>query len=371
MTTPRILYLITRANLGGAQTNVLDLIEGLCARYDVRLATGEEDVLTARVRALGLPVYLLPRLVRRINPLDDLLAVRECVALIRRMQPDLIHAHSSKAGIVARVAGWLTGVPVVFTAHGWGFSPGAPPLRRGIAWAAEWAMAPLSARIICVSESDRRLALRARVGAARTLTVIRYGIGTEGPMADPATQPPRFIMVARFNEQKDQESLLRAFARLTPAEAGGARIDFVGSGPALERCRTLATTLGIADRVAFLGDRRDVPDLLARVHGFVLSTHYEGLPISILEAMRAGLPVVATAVSGIPEEVDDGETGLLVPRGDMVALAAALHTLIHAPGLRRQLGGAGQRAFRATFTLERMLAQSEAVYRDVLGRGHD
>ncbi len=368
MITPKILYIITRANLGGAQTNVLDLIDGLRMRYDVRLATGEDDVLTARVRALGMPVYLLPRLVRRISPLSDLAAVWECAALIRRIKPGLIHAHSSKAGIIARVAGWLTGVPVVFTAHGWGFSPGAPPLRRAVAWLVERAVAPLSARIICVSENDRRLALRARVGTARVLTVIRYGIGAGGDVADPATQPPCFIMVARFNEQKDQETLLRAFAQLTPTEVDGAQITFVGSGPALDHCRALAATLGITDRVAFLGDREDVPDLLVRAHGFVLSTHYEGLPISILEAMRAGLPVVATAVSGIPEEVSDGETGLLVPHGDVDALATALRSLIHAPERRRQFGEAGHRKFHDDFTLERMLAQSEAVYRDILGR---
>jgi len=370
MTTPKILYIITRANLGGAQTNVLDLIAGLRARYDVRLATGEEDVLTARVRALGMPVYLLPRLVRRINPLSDLAAVWECAALIRRIKPDLIHAHSSKAGVIARIAGLLTGVPVVFTAHGWGFSPGAPPLRRCVAWLGERVVAPLSARIICVSESDRRLALRDGIGTARVLTVVNYGIGREeGRAASPATQPPRFIMVARFNEQKDQETLLRAFARLVPAEVADATLEFIGSGPALDHCRALAATLGVTDRVAFLGDRQDVPELLALGQGFVLSTHYEGLPISILEAMRAGLPVIATAVSGIPEEVSDGETGLLVPHGDVAALATALRTLIHAPELRSRLGEAGHRKFHASFTLERMLARSEAVYRDVLGRG--
>lgn len=171
-------------------------------------------------------------------------------------------------------------------------------------------------------------------------------------------------MAARFNEQKDQHTLLRALARV-PA---GLQLDFAGSGPSLEACRALAHRLGVADRVAFLGDRHDVPDLLARAQGFVLSTHYEGLPLSIMEAMRAGLPVVATRVSGIPEEVLDGETGLLVPHRDVAALAGALGRLAAAPAVRQRMGEAGRQKFLREFTIERMLAETEGVYREILER---
>jgi len=365
MEAPRILYIITRADIGGAQANVLDLIAGLHARYDVHLATGTDGPLTARVRALGLPVHLVPSLVRQINPLTDLRSVQDCARLIRRLRPRLIHAHSSKAGIVGRAAARLAGVPAIFSAHGWGFSPGTPRGRRTVALWSERAAAPLAARIICVSEFDRRLALRAGVGSRRSLVTIRYGIGAAAaPPAAPADQPPRFVMAARFNEQKDQHTLLRALARVPV----GLQLDFAGSGPSLEACRALARRLGVADRVAFLGDRHDVPDLLARAQGFVLSTHYEGLPLSIMEAMRAGLPVVATRVSGIPEEVLDGETGLLVPHGDVAALAAALCRLAEAPVVRRRMGEAGRQRFLREFTIERMLAETEGVYREILER---
>lgn len=364
----RILYVITRANLGGAQANLLDLIDGFRERHDVHLASGEEGPLTERARTLGIHVHRLPNLVRRIDPRTDLGSLRESVALIRRIKPDLVHAHSSKAGIVARLAGRIAGVPVVFTAHGWGFNPGTPPPRRAVAFLAEKAVAPLAARVICVSDHDRRLALRLRVGGERSLVTVRYGIAIDaGALADPAAQPPRFLMVARFNEQKDQATLLRALARVSAGDGGdGAHIDFAGSGPSLARCKTLAETLGIVDRVSFLGDRHDVPALLARAQGFILSTHYEGLPISIMEAMRAGLPVVATDVSGIAEEVVDEETGLLVPHRDVGALAAAIERLINAPALRRRLGEAGRQKFLGEFTIDRMLAETESTYRDVL-----
>ena len=143
-------------------------------------------------------------------------------------------------------------------------------------------------------------------------------------------------------------------------------LDLVGSGISLDSCKALAQSLGITERVSFLGDRRDVPELLAQAQIFVLSTHYEGLPISILEAMRAGLPIVATRVNGIPEEVIDGETGLLVPHGDVEALASALNSLIQSPDKRQKMGEAGRQKFLQEFTIERMLAETEAVYLQIL-----
>lgn len=366
MIIPRVLYVITRSNLGGAQTNVLDLLTGFQARYDVRLATGEEGPLTDRARSLGVPVYLLPNLVRRINPLADLAAVRECATLIRQVKPHLLHAHSSKAGIIARLAGRRIGVPVVFTAHGWGFNSGTPPFRRIMALIAEKMAAPMAARIICVSDHDRQLALHLGVGNEHTLATVRYGIHPDTPgVADPTVQPPRFIMVARFNEQKDQDTLLRALARVRRDNAAKVQLDFAGSGPSLEKCQALARMLGVADHVSFLGDRHDVPNLLARSQGFVLSTHYEGLPISIMEAMRAGLPVVATDVSGIAEEVSEGQTGLLVPHRNVEALASALLTLLGSPELRRDMGEAGRHKFLEEFTVEHMLNRMDAVYQAI------
>jgi glycosyltransferase involved in cell wall biosynthesis len=289
-----LLYMITQSEIGGAQSNVLDLIRGFQQDYDVHLATRIKGPLTESVAAINVPLHLLPHLVRPINLLHDYHAVKECISLIREIKPDVIHAHSSKAGLIARVAGWICKVPVVFTAHGWGFSLGNPPIRRLIALLSEKLAAPLGKKIICVSESDRQLALSLGVGSQNSLVTVRYGIGNiPVSLANPAQNPARLIMVARFNEQKDQATLLKAIAQLNDRHI---HLDLVGSGPAWESCKDLAKSLGIEDQVSFLGDRRDVPDLLAQSQIFILSTHYEGLPISILEAMRAGLPVVALSL---------------------------------------------------------------------------
>jgi glycosyltransferase involved in cell wall biosynthesis len=362
---PVLLYVITKADLGGAQGNVLDLMRVFSHHYDVHLAVGAFGPLTDDATALGVAVHIVKSLTRSINIFRDWHCVQDFSRLIRQIKPCLIHAHSSKAGVVARASGKLCSIPTVFTAHGWGFSPGTPKLRRVVALITEKLLAPISSRIICVSESDRQLALKLGVGNCKVLNTVRYGIyDTPVRSAQPAMQSPRLIMVARFNEQKDQATLLKAIAQL-PDFVG--HVDFVGSGPSLEACQALAQTLGISQKVAFLGDRRDVPDLLAKSQIFVLATHYEGLPISILEAMRGGLPVIGSSVNGIPEEIDHGVTGLVVPPRDPSALATAILSLVESPELRQAMGTAARQRFEREFVVDRMVRETEAIYADLLG----
>jgi len=374
----RILQIITKSELGGAQSHVADLLEGFSSSgagqsepfaeyYEWHVAASVEGPLLDRARAVGATVHLLPRLQRSVNPVVDMAAVRECAELIRRVKPDLVHAHSSKAGAVARLAGHRTQTPVLFTAHGWGFSPGAPRARQLLARAIETALSPLSARVICVCEADRQLAIRLRVAPARKLATIHNGIPPEAEQAHPETYPPRFIMVARFSEQKDHTTLLHALSLLErDGKTRDFGVDLVGTGPTFEKLQALAKLLRLDGRIKFLGDRHDVPALLASSQAFILSTHYEGLPISIMEAMRAGLPVIATDVSGIKEEVAHEETGLLTPPRDAPALARALDCLLESAPRRAQMGRAARRKFEREFTRARMLREVEQLYRDVL-----
>ncbi|MEG3438744.1 glycosyltransferase family 4 protein [Pannus brasiliensis CCIBt3594] len=361
-----ILYIITRSDLGGAQAYVKDLIGGFHPKYNIHLATGLDGPLTQSVKSLGISTHIIPSLIRSINPFTDLRAVLDTMRLIRKIQPDLIHVNSTKAGITGRIAGKLCNVPTVFTAHGWSFSPNTPIARRLLGLFSEQLATFISTKIICVCDSDRRLALRYQVGNERILSCIPLGINKDSvPLAQPGIQPPRIIMVARFNEQKDQPTLLKAIAQLQDPDVP---VDFVGGGISLDSCKTLARSLGIDRQVSFLGDRSDVPELLARAGIFVLSTHYEGLPISILEALRAGLPVVATKVNGIPEEVEDGRTGFLVANRDVDGLASALETLIRNPDLRQTMGEFGRQKFSREFTLDRMLSETEKIYLEILSR---
>ncbi|MTJ12918.1 glycosyltransferase family 4 protein [Anabaena sp. UHCC 0187] len=363
---PVLLYIITKSELGGAQKNVYDLIKNFCKDYEIHLATSQLGLLTEFVSDLDVPLHLISNLSRDIKFSGEFLAIKECISLINKIKPDIIHAHSSKAGVIARISGCISKTPVIFTAHGWGFTQGTPPLQRTVALIAEKLLAPLSAKLICVSESDRQLALSLRVGNQNSLRTVHNGIANiPVTIANPSQQPPQLIMVARFNEQKDHSTLLQAIAQL---QNPCIHLDLVGSGSSLESCKALANSLGITEQVSFLGDRRDVPDLLAQSQIFILSTHYEGLPISILEAMRAGLPVVATNVNGIPEEVENGKTGLLVPPKDIDALAKALQTLIESPELRQQMGEAGRQKFEQEFTVERMINETKIVYENIFNQ---
>jgi glycosyltransferase involved in cell wall biosynthesis len=364
MARKTLLYVITKSELGGAQGHVSDLIASLHRDYDIHLAVGTPGLLTDKMADLGVKVHIISSLQRRISPSQDLWAIKQCVAIVKLVKPDLIHCHSSKAGVVARLAAWICRVPVVFTAHGWGFDPRSPRLQRNIALGIEKILAPLTTKIICVSESDRQLAISLKVTAPKLVVTIHNGIahGTT-PTATPAQQPPKLIMVARFNRsQKDQHTLMQAIARIKQP----IQLDFVGTGPDWNGSKTIAKDLNIVDRVAFLGDRLDVPDLLARSQIFVLSTHYEGAPISILEAMRCGLPIIATNVNGIPEQVADGVTGLLVPHQDVNALTDAISILIADPLTRQQMGAAGKQKFLQEFTVEQMVEKTELVYRSIL-----
>ena len=359
----RVLFLITRAVHGGAQAYVLDMLRALGGRFDVALGAGEEGHLTEAARRSGVPVHVLDALASSVRPWRDIGAVARVARLVVETGADLVSAHSTKAGLVGRSAARRCGVPAVFTAHGWSFAEGVPVFRRHVALALERVAARRCRRIIVVCEADRRLALRRRVAPAQKLVTVRYGVHDVPERATPGVSgPPVVAMVARFEPQKDYACLLRALAE-APGEW---RAVLVGDGPTRADAEALARALGVGDRVEFAGSRDDVAAVLANAHVFALASRWEGLPLTILEAMRAGLPVVATDVAGVGEEVADGETGFLVPPRDPTRFAERLGALLADPALRARMGSAGRRRYEEAFTFERMVAETVAVYDAVL-----
>lgn len=361
----KVLLMITRAELGGGQTHVADLLRGMKDSLDCHLATGETGYLTEVAQQLGIPFHVLPHLVQPMNPADDLRAIRECHALLRELRPDLLHAHTSKAGIVGRAAARLAGVPSVFTAHTWCFAEGTSWKWKLIGTPLEKLAAAWSGRIINVSDANRALAIKRSVGRADRHVTIHNGIPDNPLRARPGyTGPVRILMLARFAPQKAQSLLLQAVRGLDmPFE-----LLFAGDGPMRGEVERHAASLGLGNRVRFLGQRLDVPELLALSHVFALFTHWEGFPISILEAMRAGLPVVASAVGGVAEAVND-TCGRVIAPGDVAGFRAALAELIASPALREQLGKAARARYEREYTLEAMLGKTLAVYRAAISTG--
>jgi glycosyltransferase involved in cell wall biosynthesis len=363
----RVACIVTRADpIGGAQVHVRDLTAGLQAQgHSATVITGGEGPFVDALRARDIPTVVLRHLSAPIAPLRDLRALREIHAVLADLRPDLLAAHSSKAGILGRLAGRSLRIPVVFTAHGWAFTPGIPSPRAAVYRQIERIVGPLASRIITVSEFDRRLALDARIAAPDRVVTVHNGMPDIPARlhADPGRAPARLVMVARFEPQKDHATLLRALAGL---QDSAWELDLIGDGPLMGDMKSLAATLGIAGRVHFLGQRTDVDQLLSKAQVSLLVTNWEGFPLSILEAMRAGLPVVASSVGGISESVCDEETGYLVPRGGAERLRDRIGRLLATPALRVRLGANGRTRFEQRFTLEATLAKTLAVYRDVL-----
>ena len=214
----KIAYIVTRAEpIGGAQIHVRDMAAAMRAHgHEATVLTSGRGAFVDDLRAQATPVRLMRHLTMPIAPFSDLRALREIRGVFTELRPDLIAAHSSKAGTLARVAGRSLGIPVVFTAHGWAFTPGVPGTKAALFRRIERLVGPLASRIITVSEFDRRLALEARVAPPERVVTVHNGMPDVAPAlrADPGRSPPRLVMVARFMAQKDHATLLRALSSL-------------------------------------------------------------------------------------------------------------------------------------------------------------
>jgi glycosyltransferase involved in cell wall biosynthesis len=363
----RVAYLMTRADpIGGVQIHVRDMATAVLAHgHAATVITSGRGPLIDELRARNIPTILLRHLTVPIGPVRDLRALREIRAVVKQVRPDLLAVHSSKAGILGRIAGRSLRIPVLLTAHGWNFTPGIPPVSAAMYRRIERWFGPLASKIITVSEFDRRLALSAGITTEDRLVTVHNGMPDVPPAlrADPARAPVRLVMIARFEPQKDHATLLRALAGLLDHTW---ELDLVGEGPLMPQMRSLATELGMIDRVRFLGQRTDVDQILANGQASLLATNWEGFPRSILEAMRAGLPVVASSVAGIDESVRDGETGYLVPRGGVDLLRDRIRRLLSDPALRVRLGTNGRAYYEQHFTLAHTVRNTLAVYRDIV-----
>lgn len=366
----RILYVITRSERGGAQSNVLSLIKSRKSTDENFLFTGSidsntnKDFLISEAKKINKTkiFHVCPSLVAEISPILDVKTIIQLVQIINLHRPDIIHAHSSKAGTLARIAGYITKTPTVFTAHGWAFTDGAPFNRKAIAILTERISSHIGSRIISVSEYDTRLAHRWGICSLKQITTIENGIPDLIINKKTVKEKNlRVVMTARFAMPKNQKNLIQAAALVNNVE-----LLLVGDGPQLNAAKSLAYELGISDRVQFLGNRSDVPEILAQADAFALISDYEGFPISTLEAMRAALPVIVSDVGGAAESVMPGVTGFVVPKGDVQAIADALKILAEQPERRESMGIAGRARFLSRYQEKDMIDKTFRVYEEVL-----
>jgi len=380
----RVLHVITRMNVGGAQENTMlscALVDR--GRFPSTLLTGPETggqgSLLDECRERGVTVAIEPDLVRAPHPIRDLRAIGRLARLMREGHFDVVHTHTSKAGIVGRWAARRARVPVVIhTAHGWAFTRRDAPLVRSTWVALEKHFARGCDAIVVVGREDQDLALSLGVGGPAQYRLIRSGVELETYRDCPLTKlearaalglkPGSFVVgsVGRLSRQKAPLDLLAAFAELQ-RQHPESELVLVGEGPLRESVERAVGEAGLGARVRLLGLRRDIAGVLRALDVFALASLWEGLPRVVPQAMAAGLPVVATRVGGIGDAVRDGETGWLVPPGDPHGLAARLLELARSP---ERASAFGRRASERVeeFSARRMADALAALYEECVAR---
>lgn len=372
----RLLVMITKLELGGAQQVVLHTLRGLDPeRYERWLLAGQGGLLDAEARALtGVRVLLWPSLKHSIRPCLDLLMVARLARFLRKEKIDIAHTHGSKAGILGRVAACLARTPrVVHTIHGWPFHDRQPALLQWLYIRLERWGARRTTRLIAVSEATRQKGLANKIGRPEQYSVIYPGSDLQAFSPGEETDrgrvraalgfspdAPLVGMVACLKSQKAPEDFVRA-AALVSKQRPDARFLLVGDGERRPAVEAEIRRLGLEQRLVLTGWRQDVPRLMRGFDLLALTSLWEGLPCVLAQAMASRIPVVATAVDGTQEAIQDGKTGRLVPPGDPPALAAALLELLNHPEQAMALQQAAW-PLAGKYSLATMLEKTRAVY---------
>lgn len=362
----KIIQIITLGHeIYGAQKHVLELSWELQKDgHEVLVVVGTQGAMTDWLKQKNIRYIVIKSLKRSLNPFYDIICIFKLIKLFKDERPDIISSHSSKAGIVTRIAAWWCKIPNTFTAHGWSFAEGIPqPNRTFFLWI-ERVIGFISYKIIAVAEVEREYGIKKRVASPDKIVTIHYGINKKysynKSFEKSETQSPFVItMVAGFRPQKDHATLLKALQDLQ-------KFDWVlyllGDGELEGEIKRLAHYLKIEHRIKFEGAVSNVEDYLIKTDLMVLTTNWEGLPISILEGLSYGLPIIATDVAGVKEEVIDGYNGKTVKRGDWLSVKKAIEELFHNQELRILYGKNSRILFEECFTTQAMYKKTISLY---------
>ncbi|MCD4717783.1 MAG: glycosyltransferase family 4 protein [Desulfobacterales bacterium] len=382
----KILHIITRLDRGGSAENTLLTCLGLAEKYELVLVHGlsleshmtdwEKQSVDSRIKEAmerGVNVIPVPSLVRRISPFRDLQALFYLWRLMIREKPDMVHTHTSKAGILGRWAAWLARVPiVVHTAHGHIFYGHFGPLASRFFVLLERFMALITDRLIALTVGERNDYLKSSVSRTEKIVTIHSGVEIDDYLS------------ARVNVEEKRESLGISTRGLVVGTVGWllpikgpmhllnamesvwqdypeATLVFVGKGDLEKELRAKALQMGVSDRVKFLGWRDDIPELMQILDVFVLPSLNEGMGRVLAEAMAAGKPVIASHVGGIPDLVKPGQNGFLVEPGDLTGLSRAITRLLSDKKIRDEMGRKG-REMCQDFSVEKMIEKIDVLY---------
>jgi glycosyltransferase involved in cell wall biosynthesis len=383
----RVVHVITRLIVGGAQENTLLTCEGLHERgYQVTLISGPtrgpEGSLVERARGGGYRFMEMPELIRAVNPWYDARARRHLAIDFRDLKPDVVHTHSSKAGIVGRFAAHDAGVPVVVhTIHGMSFNRTQSwPVRKLYAWL-EWMAARRSHAIVAVADAMVEQSVAARICRREKLTTIYSGMevgrftptdrGRDAARRSWGVGEDQIVIgtVARLFRKKGYEQLLPIMAAAAKRDPG-LRFVWIGDGAQRSEYEAELSRLGLRERTTLAGlvppDR--IPELLAGFDILAHTSQWEGLPRAVVQALLLRVPAVAFDIDGTPEVVLDGETGRLVKLGDTDGFVQALLALAADAEVRKRMGAAGRAHCLERFDWRRMVDALEKLYHRLAAR---
>ncbi|MBI2447110.1 MAG: glycosyltransferase family 4 protein [Candidatus Omnitrophica bacterium] len=375
---------------GGAQKNTLLTINGLKKEgYDARLAygftSGDEGELITTAKGMGVDLYYIPQMKREISPINDVRAFLELYKLIKKEGFDIVHTHTSKAGILGRFSAKLAGVPVIIhSPHGHIFDPEADirGVSKGILGIRffvflERLAARITDKIITLTGLEIEQQVKAGIDRREKFITIYSGIEMEKLINVKVNVSekkrelqiplgvPVLGTVGRLDSVKGHKFLLDAIPYIKRASQG-IKVLIIGDGTLRLDLENQAKRLGVEDNVLFLGMRDDVPELLNCIDVFVLPSLYEGMGRALVEAEAAGVPVVATQVGGVPEVVLDGKTGILIPPKDPARLAEAVILLLKDKDKRVSMGIEGRKFVTGLFGTEAMINKVSDLYEDML-----
>lgn len=382
----RILRVIARLNMGGPAIHVSSLAAGLEPRgYETTLVAGSlargEDSMAFLAERLDIPVRTIPELQREVSPIDDARSVRRMREIIRELRPHILHTHTAKAGAIARAAALVSGAArpaiLVHTFHGHVLKGYFDPVRTAFFKEVERSLARVTDALVAVSPEVRDELVAAGIAPREKFSVIRLGIPLEERLGDATADldyrrlygisESAFVVgwVGRMTDVKDTDAVLEIVgaARDRGLEAV---LVMVGDGPDRVRLEQLAHDIGIARSTFFVGYQPEVAGYYRLFDAFLLPSVNEGTPVSAIEALASGTPVVATRVGGVPDVVRDGEDGFLFEPGDTDGAAERLALLASDATLRSALGASGRERVLRRYSVSRLVEDVDRLYRSLL-----